>query len=137
MLAAVLAALAVTFPTGDAVLRTPAKTVTVKVEVARTTAQLEPGLSGRASLPRNRGMAFLFSQATHGYFWMQGMRFPLSIAFWGKRGRILKILDMPVCRRTPCAHFDPHVAFWGALEVNLGAFRRWGIRAGDFVEIRS
>jgi uncharacterized protein len=136
MLAALLTALAVTFPTGEAVLRTPAKVVTVKVEFASTTQQLERGLTGRMSLPRNAGMAFLFAQARRGSFWMKGVKFPLSIAFWGRHGRILRILDMRPCGRAPCVRYNPRVDFWGALEVNRGAFRRWGVRAGDFVEIR-
>jgi len=137
MLAAALAALALTLPTGHAVLRTPAKTVTIKVEVARTPAQRERGLMGRASLPPNRGMAFLYSQPRRSAYWMKDVRIPLSIAFWGRGGRILKILDMPLCRRDPCPVYDPGVAFSGALEVNQGAFRRWRVRAGDYVQIRS
>ena len=135
MVAAVLAALAVTFPTGQVVLRTPAKAMTFTVEVARTPQQQAQGLRGRTSLPRNGGMAFLFAQPTRGSFWMKGVRIPLSIAFWGRGGRILRILDMPLCVRDPCPRYDPRVAFSGALEVRRGAFRRWGVRAGDFVEI--
>jgi uncharacterized protein len=136
VLAAALAALAVTFPTGHAVLRTPAKTLTIKVELARTPAQRERGLMGRASLPPNRGMAFLYPAPHRGAYWMKDVRIPLSIAFWGRGGRILKILDMPICRRDPCPVYDPGVAFTGALEVNQGAFRRWRVRAGDVVQIR-
>ena len=137
VLAAALAALAITFPTGSAVLQTPSKTLTIRVELARTPPQLQHGLSARPSLARNRGMAFQFFQSTRGAFWMKDVRFPLSIAFWGQRGRILKILDMPVCRRDPCPSYNPGVAFWGALEVNRGAFRRWGVRPGAFVAIRA
>ena len=32
--------------------------------------------------------------------------------------------------------YDPHVAFRGALEVNRGAFGRWGVRRGALVTIR-
>jgi uncharacterized protein len=131
-----LATLALVFPTGEAVLRTPAKTVTVRVEIARTPAQLRQGLSGRTSLARNAGMAFVFGQATRGSFWMRGVRFPLSIAFFGRRGRILEILDMTPCGRAACARYDPGVPFWGALELNRGAFGRWGVHRGDFVAIR-
>ena len=136
VLAVVVAALAVTFPTGQAVLRTTAKTLTIRVELARTPEQRARGLMGRASLPRDRGMAFLYSGPHRAAYWMKDVRMPLSIAFWDRRGRILKILDMPVCRRDPCPAFDPQVAFWGALEVNQGAFRRWRVRAGDVVRIR-
>ena len=81
-------------------------------------------------------MAFLYAQPHRGAYWMKDTRMPLSIAFWGRRGRILKILDMPPCRRDPCPVYDPGVAYIGALEVNQGAFRRWGVRRGDSVRIR-
>ena len=126
----------VTFPHGEAVIRTSSRTVTVRVELARTAEQQAVGLQGRRSLPRNAGMAFLFSEQTHGSFWMKNTSIPLSIAFWGRRGRILRILDMAPCRSDPCPRYDPRVGYWGALEVNRGAFRRWGVRLGDLVRIR-
>jgi uncharacterized membrane protein (UPF0127 family) len=126
----------VTFPHGRALILTPAKTVTVKVEIAETTAQLQQGLMGRRSLAPRSGMAFLFATDTRGRFWMKDTTIPLSIAFWGKSGRILRILDMAPCRVDPCRAYDPHVAFRGALEVNRGAFTRWGVHRGAVVTIR-
>ena len=73
-------------------------------------------------------MAFLWKSDVRGQFWMKNTSIPLSIAFWGKSGRILRILDMAPCRRDPCRVYDPKVAFRGALEVNRGAFARWGVR---------
>src|SRR5438270_6125129 len=101
----------VTFPQGHAVIRTAPRTVTVKVEIAETTAQLQQGLMGRRSLAPRSGMAFLFATDTRGRFWMKDTLIPLSIAFWGKNGRILRILDMAPCRAAPCKVYDPHVAF--------------------------
>jgi uncharacterized membrane protein (UPF0127 family) len=125
-----------TFPHGRALIRIPHKTVTVKVEIAETTAQLQQGLMGRRSLAPKSGMAFLFATDTRGRFWMKDTLIPLSIAFWGKTGRILRILDMAPCRADPCKVYDPHVAFRGALEVNRGAFARWGVHRGAVVTIR-
>ena len=126
----------VTFPHGRALIRTPQRTLTVRVELATTTAQLERGLMSRRSLAPNSGMAFLWTGDTHGKFWMKNTLIPLSIAFWGKSGRILRILDMAPCRADPCKVYDPHVAFRGALEVNRGAFARWGVHRGAVVTIR-
>ncbi len=103
----------VTFPHGRAEIRTAHTTVTVRVELASTPAQLQQGLKGRRSLPRDAGMAFLFSADTRGRFWMKDTLIPLSVAFWDRRGRIVRILDMAPCRRDPCAVYDPKVAFWG------------------------
>ena len=136
LLATISALVAVTFPHGTAVIRTPERSVTVKVELARTPDQLHTGLGGRKTLAPNAGMAFLFGSDVRGQFWMKNTSVPLSIAFWGKTGRILRILDMAPCRRDPCRVYDPKVAFRGALEVNRGAFKRWGVRPGAVVTIR-
>jgi uncharacterized membrane protein (UPF0127 family) len=133
----ILAVVLLAFPHGTAVIRTPAKTVTVRVEIARTEAQLERGLMGRTALARNRGMAFLFGAPTRARFWMKDTLIPLSIAFWNKQGRIVRILDMAPCRADPCRLYDPRVAVSGALEVNRGAFKRWGVRTGARITIRS
>jgi len=126
----------VTFPHGRALIRTPRQTITVRIEIAETTAQLEQGLMGRRSLAPRNGMAFLFATDTRGRFWMKDTTIPLSIAFWGKSGRILRILDMAPCRADPCKVYDPQVAFRGALEVNRGAFAHWGVQRGAVVMIR-
>jgi uncharacterized protein len=136
VLATIVAAALLAFPHGVAEIRTPHRTVSLRVELASTPAQMRQGLSGRSSLARNAGMAFLFRRDTRGRFWMKDTRIPLSIAFWNRRGRILRILDMAPCLHDPCRIYDPKVAFRGALEVNRGAFRRWGVRPGAFVVIR-
>jgi uncharacterized protein len=127
---------AVTFPHGTAVIRTPDRSVQVRVEIAETPAQRQQGLSGRRSLAPNSGMAFIWKSDVRGQFWMKNTSIPLSIAFWGKSGRILRILDMAPCLRDPCKIYDPKIAFRGALEVNRGAFARWGVRPGALVTIR-
>jgi len=137
ILALVSTATTLTFPHGTAVIRTTgSRTVTVRVEIARTPEQLQRGLSGRRSLAPKSGMAFLFPTDTRGRFWMKDTSIPLSIAFWGRSGRILRIFDMAPCSADPCRVYDPHVAFRGALEVNRGAFKRWGVRPGAAVTIR-
>src|SRR5215210_600025 len=136
VLATILAAALLSFPHGTAELRTPQRTVTVRVELASTAEQQAQGLQGRRSLARNAGMAFLFAQDTRGPFWMKDALIPLSVAFWDRRGRIVRILDMAPCTSDPCKIYEPKVAFRGALEVNRGAFRRWGVRPGAVVTIR-
>jgi uncharacterized membrane protein (UPF0127 family) len=81
-------------------------------------------------------MAFLWQSDVRVRFWMKDTSVPLSIAFWGKSSRILRILDMAPCRGDPCKLYDPRVPFRGALEVNRGAFRRWHVIPGALVTIR-
>jgi uncharacterized membrane protein (UPF0127 family) len=127
---------AIVFPHGTAAIRTADRTVRVRIEIAETPTQQEQGLGGRHILAPKAGMAFLWTSDVRATFWMKNTSIPLSIAFWGKRGRILRILDMAPCRAEPCRVYDPQVAFRGALEVNRGAFTRWGVHRGDVVTIR-
>lgn len=89
------------------------------------------GLMFRRKLPAERGMAFIFPETRSGGFWMKNVHIPLSIAFYDSGGTILRILDMEPCGADPCPVYDPGVPYDGALEVNQGAFARWGISEGD------
>jgi uncharacterized membrane protein (UPF0127 family) len=137
VLTTLLSAVVLVFPSGVAEIQTPAHTISVRVEVATSPAQLQQGLQGRRSLPRNAGMALLFARDTRARLWMKDTLIPLSVALWDRRGRIVRILDMAPCRRDPCRVYDAKVAFRGALEVNRGAFTRWGVHPGARVTIRS
>ena len=110
--------------------------VEVDVEVAETQPQREFGLMYRPSLPARAGMVFLFERDMTGGFWMKNTLIPLSIAFFDRKGRILRIMDMEPCRADPCPVYDPGLSYRGALEVNRGAFRRWGVSRGDVVAVR-
>jgi uncharacterized membrane protein (UPF0127 family) len=81
-------------------------------------------------------MVFRYSEDTRRWFWMKGTLIPLSIAFVDARERIVRILDMVPCRADPCPRYEPEVAYRSALEVNRGAFERWGVSVGDRVTIR-
>ena len=124
------------FPSGTATIDTGERRVTVVVELATTARQRSLGLMHRRSFAANAGMAFLYPQSTRGAFWMKSTLIPLSIAFWDARGRLVRILDMTPCRSDPCPLYDPGVAYVGALEVNRGAFRRWGVERGDRIAVR-
>ena len=138
-MAAALLALALVFPHGTATITTPQARVKAKVqvEIADTDARRERGLMFRRSLAPRAGMAFVWPSDVTGAFWMKDTLIPLSIAFYDARGRIVRILDMEPCKEDPCPLYDPKVAYRGALEVNEGAFERWGISAGDRLRITS
>jgi uncharacterized protein len=107
----------------------------VAVEIADSPAERERGLMGRANLGDDDGMVFVYDADQRGGFWMKNTLIPLSIAFYDASGRIVRILDMEPCRRDPCPVYEPGVAYRGALEVNRGAFTRWGIGEGDTVTL--
>ena len=125
----------VTFGKGVATLTNERKTVRISVEIAKTSEQQQRGLMFSRSLARNARMLFVFPEAQRGGFWMKNTLIPLSIAFYDARGRIVRILDMKPCRADPCPVYDPGVSYRGALEVNRGAFERWGVDEGDRIRI--
>ncbi|MDQ3612339.1 MAG: DUF192 domain-containing protein [Actinomycetota bacterium] len=109
--------------------------VPVRVEVAADEALRQRGLMGRATLPPRAGMLFVYPRPHRGSFWMRDTSIPLTIAFFDRDGRILRVLDMAPCEREPCPLYDPGVAYRGALEVNRGYLDRLGAGPGWRVEV--
>jgi uncharacterized membrane protein (UPF0127 family) len=107
----------------------------IDVEVAETTEQHQLGLMHRESLPPDAGMVFVWFEPQTGGFWMKNTLIPLSIAFFDVDGKIVRILDMEPCESDPCPLYEPETEYLGALEVNQGAFDRWGVGEGDFVRL--
>jgi uncharacterized membrane protein (UPF0127 family) len=105
-------------------------------EVAQTPEAWARGLMGRASLPEDGGMVFLFDGQTRAAFWMKDTSIPLSILFWQGDGRIIDILDMSPCRADPCPVYRASAPYVGAIEMNRGEFERLGVEVGDTLEYR-
>jgi uncharacterized membrane protein (UPF0127 family) len=133
---AALLALALAFPHGTATIRTPHSRVSVRVEIANTDPTREQGLMYRRSLAPRAGMVFVWPTDVTGAFWMKNTLIPLSIAFYNRNGRILRILDMAPCRADPCPVYNARTTYRGALEVNRGAFKRWKVRVGDRISVQ-
>lgn len=118
-----------------AIIETDHEPVMLTVEVAESEADRARGLMGRTSLAEDHGMVFIFFEKHHGGFWMKDTLIPLSIAFFDQEGEILEILDMEPCEEDPCPTYDPGVPYWGAMEVNRGAFDEWGVSVGDTIRM--
>jgi len=103
----------------------------LRVEVAATPETRERGLMFREHLEENRGMLFVFPEATLQSMWMMNTLIPLSVAFIGSDGRILNIRDMTP--QTVDIHPSSGAAAY-ALETNRGWFAVRGIRAGTRVD---
>jgi hypothetical protein len=103
---------------------------TYTLEIARTEQEHDKGLSGRQSLPKNRGMLFVFSREEQQCFWMKHMKFPLDIV-WTDAHRKVVFLARNVspdsyprtyCSGTPAAY---------VIELNGGEADRAGIHKGQ------
>ncbi len=100
-------------------------------EVASNDANRMQGLMHRRILPENRGMLFVFPNVAHHGMWMMNTYIPLSVAFIDDAGTIINIEDMQPHTR------DSHSATAPAryaLEMNLGWFRKRGIKPGMKIE---
>jgi uncharacterized membrane protein (UPF0127 family) len=117
----------------SATIETADDTIRLNVEIADSPSERARGLMHRESLPEDRGMLFVYPHQTTGGYWMKNTLIPLSIAFFDQDGEIVSILDMEPCRRDPCDIYDPGIPYWGALEVNQGAFESWDVSTGDVI----
>jgi hypothetical protein len=100
-------------------------------EVAHTDSTRTQGLMHRRILPEDRGMLFVFTGVARHAMWMMNTYIPLSVAFLDENGTIINIEDMKP--HTQDTHPAAKPAKY-ALEVNLGWFRKHGIKPGAKVE---
>ena len=111
-------------------------TRTVKLELALDDAQQSRGLMYRPALEKNSGMLFLNSRMQSGAFWMKNTLISLDIAYFDATGKINDILQMMPCAADPCPSYPPKAPYIGAVEMNLGWFKKAGIKVGDTVSFR-
>jgi len=116
-------------------ISTPRGAVVVRVRVAETGVAQARGLQGVRRMGPDVGMAFVFHRPSTARFWMKDTPLPLSIAFWGRDGRISAIMNMPPCRADPCTTYGPRVPFVGALEVHRGFFAGHRVAVGDRIAV--
>jgi len=99
----------------------------IKAEVANSEPSRMTGMMMRTQMGTNEGMLFLFTDSREQCMWMRNTLLPLSVAFMGQDGTILNVEDMKA--QTDDTHCSKGVAPY-ALEMNLGWFRKKGIKAG-------
>ena len=91
------------------------------VEIAKTSADQQKGLSGRTSLPSDHGMLFVFDHEDYYGFWMIDMKFPLDIIWFNSTRQAVFIeQNLPPCTPQNCPVFTPNVKAMYVLEVNAG-----------------
>jgi uncharacterized membrane protein (UPF0127 family) len=109
----------------------------IRVEDAFTAQTRARGLMFRPHVAPRSGMVFRYPGDSSGGYWMKNTLVPLSIAFFDRDGRVVRVLDMAPCRRADCPSYDPKVTYAGALEVNQGFFDEIGLTRGWRIELPS
>ena len=98
--------------------------VLASAEVAPDRAARRTGLLGRDEIV---GVFVLKARSVH----TVGMAFPIDVAFCDADGVVLRVLTLP-----PNRVARPVFAARSAIEAPAGAFRSWGVVAGDRLEVR-
>lgn len=119
------------------VIYTGAGKAEIRVEYATTAEKQKQGLMGRASLPKNSGMLFIFPDEKIREFWMQDTLIPLEIMFIDTKGRINEIIAMKPCApdSLTCLIYTSKEPARFAVEVNAGFTIKNRIIEGDILEI--
>ena len=109
----------------------------VTLEIAKTQAEQNQGLSDRSSLDWHRGMLFVYDDADFRSFWMKRMHFDIDIV-WIREGRIVDIAAfVPYPRENPMRPAtlrSPELTDM-VLEVPAGYAQTHGWRRGDRVTV--
>jgi uncharacterized protein len=110
---------------------------TFSVEVATTAAQLQQGLSGRASLPKDQGMLFIFKTPARYPFWMKDMKFPLDMLFINNNKIVTIFQNVPVPQqgKTNLPIYAPTAPADQVLEINSGLVKQYSFKKGDAVKV--
>ena len=103
------------------------------IEIADTPAKRIRGLSGRSSLPENRGMLFIFEIPGQYGFWMKGMFIPIDI-IWIRGNRIIG-LEKNILPSSNLNYYSPEPVD-KVLEINAGLSDKLGLKAGDEIELK-
>lgn len=103
--------------------------VSLKLEYATTEAARERGLGGRASVPGDYGMLFVFPQSDRYGFWMKDTLVPLDIFWLDSKGRVVFMARDVATSSYPDVFYPSAPALY-VLETAAGFARARGIATG-------
>lgn len=104
----------------------------VNVEVVDTEEARAAGLQGRASMPADHGMLFVFPDNDILDFWMKETLIPLDIIWLSDEYKIVAVkAEAQPCAADPCPVFTPSEVSRYVLEVNAKYVDAHGLKPGD------
>ncbi|GAB4272074.1 MAG: hypothetical protein Kow0029_10370 [Candidatus Rifleibacteriota bacterium] len=111
----------------------------LKIMLARTSAERSLGLMYYDSLPENEGMLFVYSSPRVMSFWMCNTKIPLDIVFFSDQLQVTEWIESmePGYGKDPelLPRYVSKAPAQYALELNAGAIKKMGIKAGDRLDI--
>ena len=103
-----------------------------ELEVADDDEERMKGLSGRASLPADQGMLFIFGQPEEQCFWMKDMKFGIDMVWTDRQKKILKIQENVSPETYPDSFCENDTQY--VLEFNQGFAARYGLKVGTTLQ---
>jgi uncharacterized membrane protein (UPF0127 family) len=110
--------------------------VVLTCEVAKTYSEKTLGLMYRSSLPRERGMLFLFWFSWYRIFWMKNVSIPLDIIFINKEGNVVSICETSATSGFFNKKFWAHGIGKYVIECNRGFCKSQHISRGTNIIIQ-
>jgi len=109
--------------------------VSLSLEFARTDAERQLGLGGRASLPSDSGMLFVFPESDYYGFWMKDTLIPLDIFWLDDKRQVVSIAE-GVATSTYPRVFYPTVPARYVLETVAGFAQEHHIAKGTMLVLK-
>lgn len=109
----------------------------IRAETVADTRDLLRGLMFRNSLADDRGMLFIHPVAGHYSYWMYQTYIPLDMIWMDENHRIVEIVESAAPCKTvasQCAHYGGRESARFVLELNGGAVKHFGIKAGQTIQ---
>ncbi len=119
-------------PAATVVLPAGGRTVTFRVEVARTPDEHQRGLMYRQHLDADAGMLFLSRQDQVQVFWMKNTLIPLDMLFIDRERKIVGIVENAEPQTLTSRKVDQPSRY--VLEIRGGLAAQLGIKPGGVVE---
>ncbi len=105
-------------------LTLPSGTV-LQVEVMVKDEDRAMGLMFRPSLPKDRGMLFIFERPDFHGIWMKNCRFPIDIVWLDEEKKVVHVAEsVPPCKAEPCPVYNPLRRASYVVELNAGQAKR-------------
>jgi uncharacterized membrane protein (UPF0127 family) len=83
------------------------------------------GLMFRPSLPRDRGMLFVFETSDFHGIWMKNCKFAIDILWLDEQRNVVHVAEaVPPCKAEPCPVYNPLRKASFVVELNAGQARR-------------
>lgn len=108
----------------------------VVLEVVRSQADRERGLSGRTDMLPDTGMLFMFDTSERHCFWMKGMRFSLDILWLDESGSVV-FMQQSVQPNTYPRSFCPDKPARFVVELYAGTAASAGLGLGSRMTVWS